>query len=46
MATRGAIEQKVKQSGLLSFLGSEANDAEIADFFVESIVDGLVGIKK
>lgn len=46
MATRGALEQKVRQSSLLALLGSEANDAEITDFFVESVVDGIVGIKK
>ncbi len=37
------MNAQIRASGVLSFLGAEADDNEIANFFIESIQDALQG---
>eukprot|EP01114_Cavostelium_apophysatum_P012967 TRINITY_DN303_c0_g1_i2.p1 TRINITY_DN303_c0_g1~~TRINITY_DN303_c0_g1_i2.p1 ORF type:complete len:1208 (-),score=596.96 TRINITY_DN303_c0_g1_i2:88-3711(-) len=40
-----ALGSRVRESGLIKFLGQEADDADVKNFFVESVVDALIGIR-
>ena len=40
-----AVEAKVKESGIVKFLGAEAKDAEIKNFFIDTLVENLISAR-